>query len=215
MSRPLMVAVYGNDGAGKSTLVRAIKAQLATEGVSCEVFDKWDILSADLSPQTQFIKPDIDALRVAISRMEGVSRTLFLFWSIAVTLRESSADVVLLDGYWFKHGAAEIALGADRRLVEALGSALPMPDVAIHLDVDPMVAAERKQLRFTPYECGCVEPCSLDLFIGHQGRVRAALRSIKVGRSAVLIDAGLPAAEVLSRAMDRIRSTVGQTMTID
>jgi len=165
--------------------------------------------------EAAFLQPDLDGLRLAIARMVGVSRTLFLFWTIAASTRaRSSADVVLLDGYWFKHGAAEIAMGADPALVRALADALPRPDVSIFLDVDPHVAALRKKNLFTPYECGCNEECSTDQFIVHQSKVRTALIDFNKRDGGMSIDATLTAEEVLCKVMGQIRAVISSAKEV-
>jgi dTMP kinase len=205
MTRSLLVAIFGNDGAGKSTLVQSVRDEFAGRSISCAVMDKWDILDRQLHPNLDFIVPELDPLRVAIARMEPLSRMLFLFWTMATTVRAiDDPEVVLLDGYWYKHAAAELALGADSELVRSITSALPKPDLVVYLDIDPLTAARRKHGLFTPYECGCIEPCSEDNFLSHQEAVRAELEETSGLVGAVRIDASQPPYAVLGQAMTLI-----------
>lgn len=205
MKSPLFVAVFGNDGAGKSTLVRSLRQLLEDHQVQTTVFDKWDILNRTLHPNLAFIEPDLDQLRVAIARMTPVSRLLFLFWSFAASMREEvGVDVVLLDGYWYKHAAAEVALGASETLVDELSRVVPSPDLGFYLDVEPSLAAVRKGAAFTPYECGCLEPCTIDSFLKHQTRVRAQLQTLSRRVHAVQVDASQPPEYVLTRVAHHI-----------
>jgi dTMP kinase len=199
---PVLIAVYGNDGAGKSLLVRRLAQQLQADGKRVQVIDKWDILQAQLHPDcASFLIDDLPALRVAIARMQPLPRLLFLFWTISTAMQriDREADLVLLDGYWMKHAAAEIALGQDPALVLALARAFQVPELQLYLDVTPAVAFERKRGALTPYECGCAPVCTEHGFVRHQAAVRQLLREW-AAREAVLLDADAPAQAVQAGA---------------
>lgn len=215
MNRPLLVAVFGNDGAGKSTLVRSLRELLESRQVQTAVFDKWDILNRAIHPNLAFLEPDLDQLRIAIARMTSTSRLLFLFWSFAASMREAvDADVVLFDGYWYKHAAAEVAMGASESLVDELSRAMPSPDLGFYLDVEPTLAAIRKGATFTPYECGCVEPCTFDNFLNHQTRVRAQLQTLSRRINAVQVDGALSPEDVLTSVAHHISETLNQRAAV-
>lgn len=165
----------GTDGAGKSTQIQRTIARLAGRGLTAQRHDKWDVLDRGRFPECRFIGESLDDLRRCITEMEGDSRALFLFWTLAATLKGmGSCDVDLIDGYWYKHAAAELTLGCSRQLIDALGAALPPPDHVLYLRVDPERALARKPA-LTRYECGRDPALSPESFLRHQHRLRALL----------------------------------------
>lgn len=203
-----VIAIFGNDGAGKSTLVRCMLQQLAENGTRTRLIDKWDVLQAQRHPNcASFLKDDLPSLRVAISRMPALPRLLFLFWCISAAMENmwhGNPDVILLDGYWMKHAAAEIAMGQDEALVLSLAGAMAEPDLQIYLDIDPGTAFSRKQGWLTPYECGCDQTLAPSAFLRHQAAVRAILQRWAAD-AAIRIDASQPPPAVLALALAAVR----------
>jgi dTMP kinase len=171
----MLIAFTGCDGAGKSTLVENVRQELMARGHAVTIVDKWDIFDVALFPECRFIGCDLEELRVCIAEMDGISRALFLFWSIAIALtRHELHDptrVFLLDGYWMKHAAAEIEYGCDESWVLDTVGRMPVPDLTIYLDVTPEVAVVRKK-SFTPYECARRPDMDRGVFVSHQTRLR-------------------------------------------
>ncbi|MFT3770483.1 MAG: hypothetical protein QM820_34070 [Minicystis sp.] len=142
------------------------------------MLDKWDVLDRDKFPECRFLRDDLEDLKICISDMEGMSRALFLFWSLFITLSRDRLDrsdaIYVLDGYWMKHAAGEIIYGCDAEWVTATAKRMPRPDVTIYLDVTPEVALRRKT-SFTPLECGRRHDLSATAFVQHQTRLREQL----------------------------------------
>jgi dTMP kinase len=171
----MIIAFSGCDGSGKSTQVRRIRQSLQEQGWDVEVLDKWDILNPQKLPECRFLKPDLDDLRVCIAEMEGPSRAMFLFWSIAITLTKDDLHrddkIYLLDGYWMKHAASEIIYGCPSDLIDSMVRSLPRADLTFYFDITPEESMRRKP-EFTPYECGRILDYTPDDFIRHQTKLR-------------------------------------------
>src|SRR5438552_1550945 len=117
----MLIAFCGCDGSGKSMQVQRIRSWLDRDGYCVDVINKWDILDPVKFPECRFIRTQLDDLRVCIAEMDGAARAMFLFWSISLTLTKPDRDKIMLaDGYWMKHAAAELEYGCSPALIEAL-----------------------------------------------------------------------------------------------
>lgn len=154
----MLIAVDGPDGAGKSSQVALLSDWLIGQGVSCQVVSKWDVLDARRHPEAGFLGGTRDQLSACVAQMAAPARTMFILWMYAASavraIRLAQASLVILDGFWMKHAAAELAYGADPRLVRAMAEAMPAIDAIFYLDVEPAEALRRKQGKLTRYECG-------------------------------------------------------------
>ena len=203
----MLIAIAGCDGAGKSTLVRSLAAELALHGRDVEIVDKWDIFRAADYPECEFLNRDREQLTRCVSAMDGIARALFIFWMISLTLKRigeaPSGKTYLLDGYWMKHAAAEILLGCPAEVVLATVNALPRADLTFLLDVSPETASGRKPSR-SRYECGRQDGHSRAAFSSHQSRVRAVLSDWADEKGWIRIDSELPRDAVLRQVLGRI-----------
>jgi thymidylate kinase len=111
--------------------------------------------------------------------MSSTPRLLFLLWAavLALTDREGEfgGEIALLDGYWMKHAASEVAYGADLAWVEAVVGGLPLADHVFYLRLDPEVAWQRKRGAALPYECGMDYSCKRASFLAHQRAIQDVL----------------------------------------
>lgn len=156
-----LIAITGLDGTGKSTLCRNV----------CRKFPKfrtvsiWDTMDGSLF----HTKKDIDTYLCTLS---ANARLLFLSHALMQALDKalkSDAETLVLDGYYYKYFASELALGANATLVKKLMEAFPVPDLVIKLVSDPTVSYAQKDM-LSSYECGLQTP-SLEKFKAFQERV--------------------------------------------
>lgn len=206
MSAPVSICVVGADGAGKTTQIKALADAAAARGHPVEHAGLWRVLEPDRHPECRFLASDRQQLRVCISEMDGPARALFLLWMHASTAMRSRSGapeggLLLLDSYWYKHAAAELAMGAPEAMIMAIGQALPAPDMVVLLDVDPDTALRRKRAAgLTAYECGCDREKRPERFLDHQAAVRSRLLDWAHAHSWQVVDARQPA--------DRVRQSV-------
>jgi thymidylate kinase len=211
-----LIAIVGSDGAGKSTVVQAVKAEIA-RFCSVSLVDKWDILDHGMFPEYRFLSTDLKTLRTCVAEMRDTNRTLFLFWALQGSLspeRLRQTEVVLLDGYWPKHAAAEIAYSAPPSLLDALISVMPRADLTILLDVDPEVAYARRasdpRTALVAYECGQSD-CSKAGFIAHQSKIRASLLPWARDHGWTVIDANRPLDAVTADVVGSVTRHIGRS----
>ncbi|GAA1948820.1 hypothetical protein GCM10009837_87790 [Streptomyces durmitorensis] len=207
----MIVAIVGADGAGKTTVTRAVGEAL---GGLASVVDRWDIIDNSAYPFADFIKPDERRVRTCAVRMAPQSRVMFLLWAAvaSVTDRQAAADpaeVLLLDGYWMKHAASEIAYGTDPAWVEAVGEGLPAADVVVYLRSDPATAWDRMGERAVPYECGLDLSCSKQSFLRHQQKIHKVLDSWADRFGWTVVDVHKPLPQVVDTVLEHVRAHEG------
>lgn len=175
----MIVALDGPDGAGKSTQVRGLVEWARAAGHTAAVVGKWDVFRLGVVPQARFLRgTDLAELRTCIAEMPSPSRMLFLGWlntAAATRAQQATEDLVILDGYWAKHAAAELLAGCPPQLVNAITAAIAPVDLIVYLDVTPDEALRRKGTDLAPYECGRDPGCSPERFLSHQAAVREVL----------------------------------------
>lgn len=177
----MLIAIAGPDGAGKSTLTKALHAALSARGVDSVRLDRFDIVDPQLSPASRFIEADVLTVRQSVLAMPtATARLLFILWSMALTA-SSQLDgapedrVILYDSYWMKHTAAEIIFGAEESAALAAASLLPEPDITFYFKLPPETLLERKPDDRVAYECGMDEACRPESFLAHQRRIQSRL----------------------------------------
>lgn len=177
----MLITFTGCDGAGKSTQVKYVKDWLENNGYRVEILDKWDVLDKEKFPEARFIDTPLDDFRVCISEMEGISRALFLFWTISITLTKDNLKddnkIYILDGYWIKHAASEILYGCEESFIKSIYQQLPKSDLVLYFDITPEEALLRKKGDLTPYECGRDSELKEENFIKHQTKLRNLMDS--------------------------------------
>jgi thymidylate kinase len=208
----VLIVVTGADAVGKSTLTRALRDRLEARGTGTRQVDKWQIYDFQAHPECAFLEGvPLRLLRSSISAMPVPARTLFLFWTMNITMRDEfvgGGDVVFIDSYWYKHAAAERVYGASEELIDAAVATLPVPDLVILLDIEPERAWERKAASgfhdVVPYECGMDAEMTRESFVRHQGRLRAELLGWARRFGWVVLDADAPLQELERRALERV-----------
>ncbi|HEX3649675.1 MAG TPA: thymidylate kinase [Pseudonocardiaceae bacterium] len=201
--RPIVVAVVGADGAGKSTITDAVAARMTADGVPVLRIDRWDIVASPDYPTAACLAPSVADARSCAARMSSTPRLLFLLWAATLALTDRAAGptdgVVLLDGYWMKHAASEIAYGADPVWVEAVAAGLPPADLVVYLRLDPELALRRKGGRPVPYECGMDMSRSPSSFRRHQSTIRSVLDGWSDRYGWLVVDADQPVPSLTDR----------------
>ena len=212
---PLVIVVTGPDGSGKSTLCARLREELGSAASPNKVaqVSVWDAMAAS------GLFADRRAVGAYLDDLDGPPRTLFIFHalsrSIDLALR-GGAEVLVVEGYWYKYAVTEIAYGVEERFVEAAASAFPRPALTIRLDVGVEESWDRKG-EATAYERGAAgrksppAPDARSDYIGFQRGLRPIWDSVERRCGPwERIPAGTAPAEALSLALGLCRRALGE-----
>ncbi len=203
------MAIVGADGAGKSTVVEAATRSLRAKGYAARPVDRWDIVDNPNFPAARFMKADIRDIRSCVADMPNPARLLFLVWLVSMAMSpdcvaRAQEDLLLIDGYWMKHVAGEIAYGLDEEWTHNLVAALPVPDLVIYLQLSPEQAWSRKRDSLVPYECGMDASCPESGFLAHQRHIHDFLDSWRDRYGWTTVDASGLLTDVVDSVVERI-----------
>jgi thymidylate kinase len=172
-----VICIAGGDGSGKSTQIARLTAFFEEQQRKVMPVSIWDAFSDPaIVSKLPFERPS-DVYRY-LKLLSPVSRTHFLFHALHLALERASdrmPNVLLLNAYWYKYFATEVAHGGDPALLRQLAAGFPEPDLTFYLSVGPEAALARKSHR-SDYESGYGqdEQTSLDF----QRRAHEALQAL-------------------------------------
>ena len=181
--KPLLIAVTGADGSGKSTACTSARKRLTERlgtGTVAEV-SVWDCLTEPGTVMPTFKSPAEAA--TYLGDLDGTSRALFIFHALARAVQlglRKQPRVLLLNGSWYKYAVSEIGYGVDAEVVLGAALGFARPDHVYCLDVDPATAWARRK-KASAYEQGGAEGggTERERFVGFQTRLRAAWNGIE------------------------------------
>ena len=191
-----LIVITGIDGAGKTTLIES----LAKEIPNSVVANVWQSFSAN----QQLFKSKAHVYEYMFS-LTANSRLLFLAHAVRYGLEkalETAADTILIDGYYYKYFAPELALGADLNFVNEIVASFPKPDQVICLELPIRKALARKG-EFTAYECGFNSELTSTTFLAFQEKVLTQRKHFESDYWEY-VDAELNAEELLKRVLGLI-----------
>ena len=139
MARGILVVIEGIDGSGKTTVANAVVRALNSFGYRA-VYTREPTSSKFFEAFEEYIEefgcdPLIEVLAMAIDRAYHVTR-------IIMPLLERGF-IVVTDRYIYSSIAYQSVVGASIDWIKAVNSFVPMPDIAIYLDVPLDVALNR------------------------------------------------------------------------
>ena len=168
--KPTIICITGPDGSGKSTLIASLVSELS----NAKEVTIWDALNnKEVALFTS--KKEVDNYLCILT---PVARVLFLAHALKYAVDkalETGAETILLNAYYYKYFASEIALGIDQVSIKFLESLFPIPDKIIFLSVNPEICASRKK-HLSRYECGCRD-ATKENFIDFQKKVSIAFET--------------------------------------
>lgn len=142
-----IICVSGADGCGKSTLLTSLAEALP----GASVVSIWDLMR---DPRARPLYATKEQIQTFLGALEEESRALFMLSYLRAAMDRAAPGVVLVDAYWYKYLANELALGAAPARLLPLTALFEKPMLTIHLELGPAIAAARKQ--------GCSLPTSAD-----------------------------------------------------
>ncbi|MEV0427776.1 thymidylate kinase [Micromonospora sp. NPDC050495] len=192
MTRPVMIALIGVDGSGKSTQAKALARRLTAAGVPARYFENaggrplWNRLARAVG------RPDGMALfgRTRYPVLEATVRALAMARTVLVT-RLTGRTAVLDRWTWCQEVVMAARGDRGRRAVRAAYAIFPRPTVVCFLATAPEVAQRRVAARGIDTE-----------ELAHLRALDRAYRSLPEFGSFVVLD-GDPDPDEVARALDR------------
>ncbi len=174
-----VICVAGADGSGKTTQISRLAAFFEGQERKVVPVTIWDaFLDPAVASKLPFERPS--EIYRYLKLLSPVSRTHFLFHALHLALErawERKPNVMLLNAYWYKYFATEVAHGGDPALVRQLATGFPEPDRTFYLSVSPEDALARKSRR-SDYESGYRQDDQT--FLAFQRRAHEALDALAV-----------------------------------
>lgn len=187
------ITITGPDGSGKSTLME----RLCKTNPNFREVSIWDAMQGGLFSSKQAIDDYLCSL-------DANARVLFLAHALKQSLfLAKDHEILLLNGYYYKYFATELALGASVELVDDLITFFPPSDLVIRLNIPSEVSFDRKQ-KLSKYECGARE-ATKENFIDFQLRTQEHWKNFDQNNW-VEIDGTLDRDEVYRLAFDSIQN---------
>ena len=176
MSPPTLCVITGPDGTGKTTLVSALVRALnhAHGDGHATTVRIWDSLADLLSvEQARRYLATVGHRSRATLLLHGISRALDLG-------EAAGAQVLVIDGYWYKYMVSELAHGTSPAVFAGCAEAFPTPDLAVYLDLPIEVALARKT-GISDYERGLDAEAGTEAqaFVAFQERMQSRWAAIE------------------------------------
>jgi dTMP kinase len=150
--RTLTIAITGPDGSGKSTaclkVAELLNARFGPR--SARVSSAWDAIAAS------GLFPSREAVSRYFTGLEPHARCLFILHAVSQSValaRKENPRFLLVDGYFYKYLASELAYGTPEPVALGACRGLESPDRIFFLGIDPAAAWKRKAAA-SSYESG-------------------------------------------------------------
>jgi thymidylate kinase len=183
MKTPKYICITGPDGSGKSTLIFHVINSLKQNGkYKVEMISIWDMML--YIPETKDLigfksKSDSDKY---LSLLDPIARSLFLFHifyqSLEYARKNREADIFIIDSYWYKYFATEIAHGVDRDTASKIVEIFPELDLTIYLNITPSIGFNRKD-KCSGYEIGWADEHTEEAFVSFQQKAYEEFNKLK------------------------------------
>lgn len=208
MKEPQWICITGTDGAGKSSLIELLlKDQALFEGKKVKKVTIWDLFFLPKEEQHLFISSK-KAVDLYLKSLSPESRTFFLLHCFAQALeiaRKEAVDIALVDSYWYKYLATEVAYDGNLEQRLRLTASFPKPNFIFSLNVSVQTASQRKE-HYSAFESGFPEVVDASSFTSFQHQVQAAFQQIIAKVEHTSLDGELPLLELKKQVIETLNS---------
>ena len=195
------ICVTGMDGSGKSTLAeRLVREFKENYGLRAEEVSLWDVIRK-LPQGTHVLQASgsqIDFYSELLCPEARLYFALHMLSQAFAMVRESKADVLILNAHWYKYFASIVVQARDHyagtgqgpsedQLLSVMGL-LPEPDLTFFLDADPSNTKSRKP-SYSGFETGFAPLRDADTFLKFQMRAYEVMSRHAKNEDWIRIDA--------------------------
>lgn len=145
-----LIAVEGNDGAGKSTQIKLLKKYLKSKNekvIIARYNMSYTTLPAIKEGKRRSFSPEINTYLHFLSIIDQFYQYVNNYLN--------KGYIVIFDRYIYSVLARGIARGVDTEIIESLYSRCEKPDLIILLDIDPFISMQRLKDNINFWEAGC------------------------------------------------------------
>ena len=203
---PKLICVTGPDGSGKTTQIAKLAERLERQAkLRVAPVTIWDLL-LDPASKDRVAFRETAQVDLYLEVLHPTSRILFLyhcFYQALELAKTRKPDVCLINAYWYKYYATEVAHGGNSKTLLRLAEIFPEPDVTFYLTVEPHEAFRRKAV-LSGYETGFADPRSKQAFVDFQRRAHLALHELAEPRKWIHLNGTEPASAVTEMIFSRL-----------
>lgn len=199
------IVVTGPDGSGKSRVIKEWLEKLRGEGIQAVGFSIWD----GLATQKQFGSKG-EALAYLMG-LQGWARVHFLLHGLAILsqlIEKAQAEVILVDGYWYKYYLSESLYQPELSLSPSSFEYCVVPDQVLYLETSLEQVMCRKS-SWSRYECGG-KASSPFHFIHFQKKLREQWREwVKAHESWERVNGDVALDQVITQCHEKVMLSLG------
>lgn len=201
-----IIVITGADGAGKDTQCAFLNKYLKSKGVESDICNPKEIW-LDLITELNCSKEQWDHF---LKKLSPLTRLSLILLSIKETLNRTSSQYIIINSYWYKYLAMELAIKNDNlvenffKLLNAIH--LPKPHFVFYLNPSSEIRLLRKTT-LTSYECGFLN-ISSDNFMRHQKNVEKKFIDILPKNTITITDTNSSPEYILNQITDQLKSTL-------
>lgn len=170
----ISIAIEGNDGAGKSTLIKLLKKYYKSRGVKVRVLRynmSYITLPAIKEGKKRKFSPELNTMLHYLSIKDQIQRVV------------KNDELIIWDRYKFSVYARGKARGVGSEVLDYVKNECPSPNATIYLDIAPEISEDRLEGQYNYWEAGqdvYTEMEKKKSFLKFQAVVRKCLKEIIV-----------------------------------
>lgn len=145
-NKPFIIAIEGNDGAGKSTIIKLVSKYLKSKNNRVKVLRynmSYITLPAIKEGKRRKFSSNINTLLHFISILDQHERLI-----------KNNIDFIIWDRYKYSVYSRGVSRKSDSSILKFILETCPDPDLTIYLDIDPALSSTRLNSNYNFWEAG-------------------------------------------------------------
>ena len=206
LNPPKYICITGLDGSGKTTAIDEV-INIINNKKSYKVYkiSIWDIFNNSQFSKVFTVK-NKSIVDEYLQKLSPLARTFFLFHCLGQAIHMANqveADFYLIDSYWYKYYATEIAHGISPKKIDPVIKNFPKCDLVFYLNISPAKAYSRKK-RVSKYEVGFKTDNIQENYMLFQEKVREIFNDLKRKNKWVSLNGSKPEKDLAKQIVKKI-----------